>query len=384
MISNKKLEELIHDDIFLELNELLKQPNVFSILKLERQEIRHSNFIAWLLNPNEKHGLGDLFLNLFLKDILSKEQFNNKGRFKWIKRESVADIDLFIEFDHLVIAIENKFDSDEHSDQLNKYKNHVQANYKNKINVLIYLTPEGRLTKNNSEYIIYSYHLIAQHINSILKEYKNLICARTTIYIEDYLHTIQSNIMKSNKENLLAAELFNKYSDAIKFIYENSNSDLQNIVNKINLLLSKKIDGYVKGSEEFRFSRFTTQNINSILRPIKTSKRRWANREPLLFEFSLEKGNGKLVFLVSVSDFDMKLNKEIDTIFQKGNLKKGTLPGTWKIYNPISIPFDYENYQDDAYIQEKFNELYTLALPTINLVEQLVIENKQQLIQAYS
>lgn len=204
------LNELENDINFQELVDLLKKPNVFNVLRLDRYEIRHSNFIAWMLDPNEKHGLNDTFLNMLLHDILSEEQISNSGRFKWIKRESVADIDLFIEFDNLLIIIENKYDSDEHSDQLSKYREYIEAHFPNKNAVFVYLTPEGRLTKNNNEYIVYSYHQIAQNIQAILK-YSNVnLCTRTTIYIEDYLHSIQSNIMKSNRENLLAAELYNK------------------------------------------------------------------------------------------------------------------------------------------------------------------------------
>lgn len=35
--------------------------NIFDILKISRTEIRHSNMLSWLLDPNENHGLGDKF-----------------------------------------------------------------------------------------------------------------------------------------------------------------------------------------------------------------------------------------------------------------------------------------------------------------------------------
>ena len=31
--------------------------NIFDILKITQTEIRHSNIISWLLNPNGNHGL---------------------------------------------------------------------------------------------------------------------------------------------------------------------------------------------------------------------------------------------------------------------------------------------------------------------------------------
>lgn len=41
------------------LDELLpwtKRFNLFDVLKISRTEIRHSNILSWLLNPNENHG----------------------------------------------------------------------------------------------------------------------------------------------------------------------------------------------------------------------------------------------------------------------------------------------------------------------------------------
>ena len=34
--------------------------NLFDVLKVSRKEIRHSNMLGWLMDPNENHGFGDL------------------------------------------------------------------------------------------------------------------------------------------------------------------------------------------------------------------------------------------------------------------------------------------------------------------------------------
>src|SRR6266446_1112235 len=47
--------------------------NVFRILGLEAAEVRtHSAFLAELLNPKGSPGQGDLFLRLFLKEMLRR------------------------------------------------------------------------------------------------------------------------------------------------------------------------------------------------------------------------------------------------------------------------------------------------------------------------
>lgn len=45
--------------------------NLFDILKISRVEIRHSNMLSWLLNPNENHGLGDSVLRGFIQYVVS-------------------------------------------------------------------------------------------------------------------------------------------------------------------------------------------------------------------------------------------------------------------------------------------------------------------------
>ena len=46
---------LLNDDDFERIEIGLKAPNIFSILGVSRTEIRHSNFLGWLLDPNGSH-----------------------------------------------------------------------------------------------------------------------------------------------------------------------------------------------------------------------------------------------------------------------------------------------------------------------------------------
>lgn len=59
------------------LSEWTNTFNLFDILKLTRVEIRHSNMLAWLLNPNENHGFGDGVLRGFIQYIVSSFSYND-------------------------------------------------------------------------------------------------------------------------------------------------------------------------------------------------------------------------------------------------------------------------------------------------------------------
>jgi len=75
MLSDDKqpeiLERFIIDNSELDkLESLISEFNIFEAVGITRQEIRHSSFLAFLLNPSESHRLGDIFLKKFLVGIL--------------------------------------------------------------------------------------------------------------------------------------------------------------------------------------------------------------------------------------------------------------------------------------------------------------------------
>jgi len=71
----KKLSEfIVNCPELAELESLLGGFNIFQVLGFEYGEIRHSNVLAWLLNPSESHGLDDLFLQNWLKRVLHEAQ----------------------------------------------------------------------------------------------------------------------------------------------------------------------------------------------------------------------------------------------------------------------------------------------------------------------
>lgn len=132
----KHLENFIlRNPEFEKLENLLQEFNIFETLKLTHSEIRHSNIIAWLLNPVENHGLSSYFLKQFFKFIVT----TNRAFFEQLSI-SLFDFELFtynnvqivrewnnidilviiIENDKkVVVAIENKIKTSEHSNLCN-------------------------------------------------------------------------------------------------------------------------------------------------------------------------------------------------------------------------------------------------------------------------
>lgn len=130
----KKLETFRLSDDLENLSLLTNKFNIFNVLKLSNAEIRHSNFLAWLMNPLENHEIGNFFLKEFLKtatkdyisseDILiNEEDISSKDFFECEVRREYKNIDiLLVDKDScFVCVIENKIWSGEHSEQLFKW-----------------------------------------------------------------------------------------------------------------------------------------------------------------------------------------------------------------------------------------------------------------------
>ena len=64
------LENLLLSEDLNELNYMTSEFNMFNALKLQNNEIRHSNLLSWLLSPFENHKLGDYFVKEFLMSAI--------------------------------------------------------------------------------------------------------------------------------------------------------------------------------------------------------------------------------------------------------------------------------------------------------------------------
>lgn len=121
--------------------------NVFEYI--QPNENRLSDIIADLLNPDGKHGQGDLFLNEFLRMIDASRQY--EAQKVNVKREDPTRyimnpfrrIDIIIDFDSgdFGIGVENKPWAGEQQDQIRNYKEHLEKKYKSFI--LVYLSGDG-------------------------------------------------------------------------------------------------------------------------------------------------------------------------------------------------------------------------------------------------
>lgn len=173
------LNSFAADPRLAQLAALLKRPPRFNILGaagLSRQELRHSDLLAYLLDPRQPHGLGDRFARALLERVapllpeaLDVPALSLVGM--TVQREwKFVDLLLEAPTDRLTVIIENKVDSGEHSDQLHAYWQLVHSHRPTWRVVGIFLTLDGAppaKERDRAHYAPLSYGDVAEALEGL-------------------------------------------------------------------------------------------------------------------------------------------------------------------------------------------------------------------------
>jgi hypothetical protein len=225
------LEALIVDNPDLErLEALLEQFNIFEALGAVRVELRHSDFLAFLLNPNQSHGLGDVFVKRLLQKALASSQnqapitpidldLYDLDSLVVLREWQNIDILLLDEVNQLAVIIENKIGSSEHSDQLRRYRRIVKQHYPHLHQVCLFLTPEGE-PPSDPDYITIDYGLIVELLEQLVESRTSTLGPDVRTLISHYSQMLRRHIVSESEIAELCRKIYRKHQRALDMIYE--------------------------------------------------------------------------------------------------------------------------------------------------------------------
>lgn len=372
------LEDFLIDIDSLEpLNKWVGEFNIFDILKISRNEIRHSNILAWLLNPNDSHGFGDEIIKNIICDLVikNKNHFTNCGieyfnialmdydDFVILREMDNMDLLLLSEINKMVVCIENKVGSNEHSNQLLKYEKKVNETYRDYYKMFVFLTTDGRASEDiNQSYnwVSYSYRDIIGVLNKSMVN-KN-IDPSAKILIENYIGTVRRYVMKDDGMVKICNDIYKKHRRALDLIFENKIDMASSLSLKIQEFCVEKAKNttWLKYNPAYSvksYVRFTTEILEKLIPPDKTVKSGWGNEYSAFYEIQVKD-------VVTVKLILCSINQNNDTLIMFENLCKIFLNDKtnkdgwqWKVLKSWKLPyFKYKKISDFEIDSEGFGD----------------------------
>jgi hypothetical protein len=200
------------------------------LLRVARAEIRHSNFLAWLLDPGESHGHGDLFLKALALDLLRKCPVHLRPLSPLqldgidlsdvtVRREWPGKLDLCIACGSppFVLAFENKVDSGEHSGQLGRYADALAAAFPDRPCLKVFLTRSADAA-SDPLWIPYSYSDVHRVFSRLRRMPGGSLGGDVGVFLDHYLNLIGSQFMDNPEIVDLCRRIYVNHRRAIDLI----------------------------------------------------------------------------------------------------------------------------------------------------------------------
>jgi hypothetical protein len=247
--------------------------NIFDILNINCEELKHSLFISNLLDTKGKHKQNDLFLKLFIDEIQDKfisdknvilKHFNteksisiteNHIGYKSEDRSNGGRIDILINDGHYNIIIENKINAGDQEKQMYRYYNFdknaplIYLTLRDELPSKESITHENETLRENIDFISISYkNEIKNWIQSCIKAAFNKPLIRETLIQYQFLINELTN--QSNN---------NKMSQEIRSLINNENIELIALLNNEVQIITKELKEQVLNS----FKNEPIEKINS-------------------------------------------------------------------------------------------------------------------------
>ena len=216
------------------LEALLGGFNLFQVLKFEYGEIRHSNVLAWLLDPAESHGLGRMFLQRLLMRILHEsdkatditpvdidcwQSLTVEIRREWNHIDLLCLITL-ASGDTWVICIENKVKSQQHSNQLHRYRKLVEETFPDAERRLYILLSKDGEEPEDDEYHIADYGQVHKTLKDCVASREHAIGSEPKVLIENYLRLLEEKFMNESDIARTARMIYQQHKRALDIIIE--------------------------------------------------------------------------------------------------------------------------------------------------------------------
>ncbi len=224
----------------------------FEALGVADYEVRHGNFLAYLLNATAAHGFGEHVLVTFLKQLFTRDTDASKlaqvvinGVGQTLIRREWHDIDIVIELNdpklNTIIVVELKVHAQESAHQLKKYKTFIESRpeYRDYDKLYVFMTPEGTEASHQGWRDFNMTAGFVQSLRQIATNNQGNEIARAML--ADYVRIMEQKFMTDKELEGLAEALWARYPDALGFLADNRPNVVSEVFDKLYDLKSDKL-----------------------------------------------------------------------------------------------------------------------------------------------
>lgn len=379
-----------------ELSEWTSKFNLFDILKISRAEIRHSNILSWLLNPNENHGLDDSVLRGFIQFTVEEIENTTTEKLDIFKTllMNCHDFSIYREWHNIdvlavsndekfVLCIENKIGTGEHDDQLNRYRKIVEEHYPDYEKMYIYLTPnkDDDELSDPDNWCSMGYDNVLDIIENACK--KTVLRAEADLLINNYIETIRNFVLRDNTELEQACQkIYKKHRKALDLIFD-SRPDMLSELNEIfHKWANEKCQQgdiiYTPDNSNKTYTRFTTKTMSEILPNAENPTSGWGTHNYYFYEIVNNRKNFLVQLAISAKEMPEELRKICNQLFELLNKKPKE---NWQWHALFKTKFTKIDENEELSEEKIFKQLDKYFEEVKKFESQLVEKLKQDLPQ---
>ncbi len=360
-----ELRQLLLDESCLDtLGPFINDVNVFDILGVDRDENRHSDILAWLLDANASHNLGDALVREIVRTIIKYNSNKGYDVIEWagidyycgspVREKNVerqpgkrGRLDLFLEYDtpnkgkkHLIV-IENKIDSIENKGQTHDYRQAIINDYPEKEYsvMFVYLSARDDAPQDEKYWSVLSYKDVLEAIQTIIDEDNsrkwgnvpdeakqiirdycevikrfndddalvqncNLIYSKHSKAIELIAKTIKGK-EKDKDVHDICEELYKRRKREIQLILENRDDPRRILAEALRNELPNQLPGLkcANNRSEISYVRFTSDYMDKIIHQNEAKDCSWGTQDTYSYELILKDlmNNEKVRFCLTLA-----------------------------------------------------------------------------------
>jgi hypothetical protein len=292
--------------------------NIFEAVGMVRQEVRHSAFLAYLLDPQREHGLGDAFLTRLLQEAVKRARDNGLAFDSPVSPIDLAlwsldsatvllewnSIDILVldSVNQLAVIIENKIFTGEHDNQLARYYQIVRNHYPDWKIIGLYLSPSGVpvIDETQRKYTPIDYELVCSLLVELMERRAGSLGDEAKMVINHYIQLVQRYIV-SDEIPRLCREIYRKHKQAIDLI-------IQNIPDQQSAMY-KKLEELIKESDELEFDPGNGRSfVRFTVRHLMVPQLRSGEDNTLYFHVDIGRNRIRVLLLIAKGNEDVRQN----------------------------------------------------------------------------